>query len=69
MELILDTLYTTQREKSLLFTLPSGILNEDTTCVIGNGVVVHLPDLFKEIDGLSLMVLSPPMVSHVKEGS
>ncbi|XP_019455049.1 PREDICTED: adenylosuccinate synthetase 2, chloroplastic, partial [Lupinus angustifolius] len=30
----------------------SGILNEDTLCVIGNGVVVHLPGLFQEIDGL-----------------
>lgn len=32
--------------------MPSGILNEETLCVIGNGVVVHLPGLFKEIDGL-----------------
>lgn len=32
--------------------MPSGILNEETLCVIGNGVVVHLPGFFKEIDGL-----------------
>jgi len=32
--------------------LPSGILNEKATCVIGNGVVVHLPSFLNEIDGL-----------------
>ncbi|CAC5365134.1 purA [Mytilus coruscus] len=30
--------------------LPSGIVNPDCTAVIGNGVVVHLPDLFEEIE-------------------
>ena len=30
--------------------LPSGIGSEGVTNVIGNGVVVHLPDLFKEIE-------------------
>jgi len=30
--------------------LPSGIINENCTSVIGNGCVVHLPDLFKEIE-------------------
>lgn len=29
--------------------LPSGILNEDCLSIIGNGCVVHLPDLVKEI--------------------
>ena len=33
--------------------MPSGILSKDTTCVIGNGVVIHLPTLFKEIETLS----------------
>lgn len=32
--------------------LPSGILNESATCVIGNGVVVHLPSFLAEIDAL-----------------
>ena len=32
--------------------MPSGILNAGATCVIGNGCVVHLPSLFKEIDAL-----------------
>ncbi|KAJ8309302.1 hypothetical protein KUTeg_014176 [Tegillarca granosa] len=30
--------------------LPSGIVNEGCTAVIGNGVVVHLPNLFEEIE-------------------
>ncbi|VDH97676.1 Hypothetical predicted protein, partial [Mytilus galloprovincialis] len=30
--------------------LPSGIVNPDCIAVIGNGVVVHLPDLFEEIE-------------------
>uniref|UniRef100_M4DDP8 Adenylosuccinate synthetase, chloroplastic n=1 Tax=Brassica campestris TaxID=3711 RepID=M4DDP8_BRACM len=46
------TIYNSEGKKFALHLVPSGILNEDTTCVIGNGVVVHLPGLFKEIDGL-----------------
>lgn len=30
--------------------LPSGIVYDNITCVIGNGVVVHIPSLFEEID-------------------
>lgn len=33
--------------------LPSGILNEKATCVIGNGVVVHLPSFLNELDSLA----------------
>jgi adenylosuccinate synthase len=29
--------------------VPSGILNPGAKCVVGNGVVVHLPSLFDEI--------------------
>ncbi|XP_069116579.1 adenylosuccinate synthetase-like [Argopecten irradians] len=29
--------------------LPSGIVNKNCTAVIGNGVVIHLPNLFEEI--------------------
>ncbi|XP_050405137.2 adenylosuccinate synthetase isoform X1 [Patella vulgata] len=29
--------------------LPSGIVNEECTAIIGNGVVVHLPNLYEEI--------------------
>ncbi|KAE9621698.1 hypothetical protein Lal_00032623 [Lupinus albus] len=46
------TIYNSEGKKFALHLVPSGILNEDTLCVIGNGVVVHLPGLFQEIDGL-----------------
>ncbi|MFT7184212.1 MAG: adenylosuccinate synthase [Oceanicoccus sp.] len=40
-------------EKKFVFHLiPSGILYPDVTCVIGNGVVIHVPTLFKEIKNL-----------------
>lgn len=29
--------------------IPSGILNPEATCVLGNGVVIHLPSFFKEL--------------------
>lgn len=32
--------------------LPSGVLNKDATCVIGNGVVVHIPSFLNELDAL-----------------
>lgn len=32
--------------------LPSGVLNKEAKCVIGNGVVVHLPSFLSELDGL-----------------
>ncbi|XP_021740952.1 adenylosuccinate synthetase 2, chloroplastic-like [Chenopodium quinoa] len=46
------TIYNSEGKKFALHLVPSGILNEETLCVIGNGVVVHLPGLFGEIDGL-----------------
>ena len=33
--------------------LPSGVLNPAAACVIGNGVVVHLPSFLNELDSLS----------------
>lgn len=33
--------------------LPSGILNPKATCIVGNGVVIHLPSFIKELDGLT----------------
>ena len=33
--------------------LPSGVLNEKATCVIGNGVVIHLPSFLNELEGLT----------------
>ncbi|KAK4481709.1 hypothetical protein RD792_012618 [Penstemon davidsonii] len=46
------TIYNSEGKKFALHLVPSGILNEETVCVIGNGVVVHLPGFFKEVDGL-----------------
>ncbi len=40
-------------ERYALHLLPSGILNPNSTPVIGNGVVVDLDVLFDEIDGLA----------------
>ena len=42
-----------QGEKFVLHLIPSGILHEGVTCVIGNGVVVDLTALFAEIDMLA----------------
>ena len=39
-------------EKTVLHLIPSGILREGVECIIGNGVVVHLPSLLEEMDGL-----------------
>ncbi len=39
-------------EKTILHLIPSGILREGVTCLIGNGVVVSLPALIEEMDGL-----------------
>ena len=38
--------------KTVLHLIPSGILRERALCLIGNGVVLSLPDLFKEIEQL-----------------
>lgn len=39
-------------KKYTFHLLPSGILNEKSTCIIGNGVVVHIPSFLNEIDTL-----------------
>lgn len=44
------TIYDLEGNKYALHLIPSGILNDKALCVIGNGVVVHLPGLFDEID-------------------
>ena len=41
-----------QGQKTVLHLIPSGILREQATCLIGNGVVLSLPDLFKEMEQL-----------------
>ena len=40
-------------EKTVLHLIPSGILRAGVKCLIGNGVVISLPALLEEIDGLA----------------
>jgi len=37
-------------EKTVLHLIPSGILRDNTKCLISSGVVASLPELFKELD-------------------
>lgn len=39
-------------KKTVLHLIPSGIMHGTVRCYIANGVVLSLPDLFKEMDGL-----------------
>ena len=39
-------------KKTVLHLIPSGILHPKVRCFIGNGVVLSIPDLLKEIQGL-----------------
>ena len=39
-------------KKTVLHLIPSGILRDHVMCYIGNGVVVSLPALLKEMDAL-----------------
>lgn len=39
-------------KKTVLHLIPSGILHPQVMCMIGNGVVLSVPDLFKEIEEL-----------------
>lgn len=50
------TIYDDEGTKYKLHLVPSGILNRNAKCVVGNGVVVHLPGLFEEIATLSSQV-------------
>lgn len=40
-------------ERTVLSLIPSGILHEQVRCFIGNGVVLSLPALFREVDMLT----------------
>lgn len=46
------TIYDDTGKKYALHLVPSGILNRSATCVVGNGVVMHLPTFFEEIKKL-----------------
>jgi adenylosuccinate synthase len=39
-------------ETTILHLIPSGILRPNVQCLIGNGVVLSIPDFFEEIEGL-----------------
>jgi adenylosuccinate synthase len=41
-----------KNETFALHLIPTGVLHSHVTCVIGNGMVLDLPQLFTEIDGL-----------------
>lgn len=41
-------------KKYAFHLLPSGILYDTVTCVLGNGVVLHLPSFFNELEALTL---------------
>lgn len=46
------TIYDSDGNQYKLHLMPSGVLNPNAQCIIGNGVVVNLPSLFEEIKGL-----------------
>ena len=52
------TVYITSKEnpaetkKFVFHLIPSGMMNENKMCVIGNGVVIHIPTLLEELDVL-----------------
>jgi len=47
------TIYDESGKKYALHLVPSGILNPEALCIVGNGVVIHLPGFFDEIDKVS----------------
>jgi len=51
-------------DKTVLHLIPSGILREGVDCIIGNGVVVHLPSLLEEFD--ELVANGVPVASRLR---
>jgi len=51
-------------DKTVLHLIPSGILRDGVDCIIGNGVVVHLPSLLEEFD--ELVAKGVPVGSRLK---
>lgn len=52
------TIYDSSGKKYALHLVPSGILSKSALCVVGNGVVIHLPTLFEEIETLEAQGVS-----------
>lgn len=46
------TIYDEKGNRYALHLVPSGILNPNSICVVGNGVVMHLPTFFEEVAAL-----------------
>lgn len=61
------TIFDDKGVKYALHLVPSGILNKDATNVVGNGVVVHVPGLFEELDGLKGLREELLWVAHVAQ--
>ncbi|HEU4376538.1 MAG TPA: adenylosuccinate synthase [Telluria sp.] len=51
-------------QKTALQLIPSGIMREGVACYIGNGVVVSVPDIMREID--KLQAIGVEVVSRLK---
>ncbi|WP_343182510.1 adenylosuccinate synthase [Buchnera aphidicola] len=47
-----------ENKKIILHLIPSGILNDHVTCILGNGVVISIQDLINEINMLSQLGIS-----------
>ena len=47
------TIYDPEGNKYKLHLIPSGILNRSAQCIVGNGVVIHLPGFFEELATLN----------------
>ena len=47
------TIYDENGTKYKLHLIPSGVLNKNAHNVVGNGVVVHLPSMFEELETLA----------------
>lgn len=41
-----------ETKKFIFHLIPSGMMHEDKICIIGNGVVIHIPTLLEELDVL-----------------
>ncbi len=50
--------------KTVLHLIPSGILRDEVACIIGNGVVVHMPSLLEECD--ELIATGVPVTARLK---
>ena len=55
--------------KFALHILPSGVFYNHTTSIIGNGVALNIPDLFKEIQGIVDRGVPMPKILVSRQGA